>query len=275
MLFCSIFRPSFSRSLAIILNSGNISGSLVRKMSSSTEKEKVVVIACGSFNPITFMHLRMMERAKTYLTNKNFEVSTGYYSPVSDGYGKPGLATAQHRLAMCELALDAPDRWLKVASWESDRESWTPTIKILREATKRYGMRTMLVCGSDFLVSFGKEGLWLERDVEEILAQHGLIVVARPGYDSNKFIEKNALMTRLKSHIHIVNDLVSNDLSSTVVRNALLKGESIKYLTPDKVIEYIEKNELYREAGDDEDGSLAPYEANKKRSQAKNKLVKD
>ncbi len=34
---------------------------------SSQEKTKVVLLACGSFNPITNMHLRMFELARDHL----------------------------------------------------------------------------------------------------------------------------------------------------------------------------------------------------------------
>lgn len=36
-----------------------------------------------------------------------YDVLGGYMSPVNDGYGKPGLLPAAHRLRMCELAADA------------------------------------------------------------------------------------------------------------------------------------------------------------------------
>ncbi len=36
-----------------------------------------------------------------------YDVLGGYLSPVNDGYGKPGLLPAAHRLRMCELAADA------------------------------------------------------------------------------------------------------------------------------------------------------------------------
>ena len=66
---------------------------------SSRMSTKIALVACGSFNPITYMHLRMMERAKDHvLKNMNgTQLVGGYLSPVSDGYGKPGLLNVNHR----------------------------------------------------------------------------------------------------------------------------------------------------------------------------------
>ena len=62
------------------------------------EKQPVVLVACGSFSPITYLHLRMFEMAKDYVRqNTDWEIVGGYLSPVSDQYKKPGLINAQHR----------------------------------------------------------------------------------------------------------------------------------------------------------------------------------
>lgn len=62
-------------------------------------RQPLVLVAPGSFSPITFLHLRMFEMAAdfTRFNTANFEVIGGYLSPVSDAYRKPGLAAYQHR----------------------------------------------------------------------------------------------------------------------------------------------------------------------------------
>lgn len=58
----------------------------------------VVLVACGSFSPITYLHLRMFEMARDYIkAQTNFEVVGGYLSPVNDAYKKPGLLSAGTR----------------------------------------------------------------------------------------------------------------------------------------------------------------------------------
>ncbi|XP_067395046.1 uncharacterized protein [Emydura macquarii macquarii] len=92
----------------------------------------LVLLACGSFNPITNMHMRLFELARDHLHQTGrYQVMEGIISPVSDKYGKKGLASAQHRIAMAQLALETSD-WIRVDQWESEQEKWTETIKVLR-----------------------------------------------------------------------------------------------------------------------------------------------
>lgn len=61
-------------------------------------KTPLVLVACGSFSPITYLHLRMMEMAADYCKfNTEFELLSGYFSPVSNFYKKAGLASSEHR----------------------------------------------------------------------------------------------------------------------------------------------------------------------------------
>ncbi|KAI5278184.1 Nicotinamide/nicotinic acid mononucleotide adenylyltransferase 2, partial [Ascosphaera acerosa] len=63
-------------------------------------RDPLVLVACGSFSPITYLHLRMFEMAADYVKfNTRFEVVGGYLSPVSDAYRKVGLASAKYRWA--------------------------------------------------------------------------------------------------------------------------------------------------------------------------------
>jgi nicotinamide mononucleotide adenylyltransferase len=58
-------------------------------------KIPVVLVACGSFSPVTYLHLRMFEMARDYIKQQTqFEVVGGYLSPVNDQYKKPGLLSA-------------------------------------------------------------------------------------------------------------------------------------------------------------------------------------
>lgn len=62
------------------------------------DRQPVVLVGCGSFSPVTFLHLRMFEMAVDYARhNTNFEIVGGYLSPVSDQYKKQGLLCATHR----------------------------------------------------------------------------------------------------------------------------------------------------------------------------------
>ncbi|KAJ7424095.1 Nicotinamide/nicotinic acid mononucleotide adenylyltransferase 3 [Willisornis vidua] len=92
----------------------------------------VILLACGSFNPITNMHMRLFEVARDHLHQTGrYQVIEGIMSPVNDNYGKKGLVSARHRIAMAKLALETSD-WIRVDPWESKQDTWTETVKVLR-----------------------------------------------------------------------------------------------------------------------------------------------
>lgn len=70
------------------------------KLNKRTQSDKtpLVLVACGSYSPPTFLHLRMFSMASDFARmNTDFEVVGGYFSPVSDAYEKVGLVDAAHR----------------------------------------------------------------------------------------------------------------------------------------------------------------------------------
>ncbi|KAJ8945109.1 hypothetical protein NQ318_001574 [Aromia moschata] len=93
---------------------------------------KVVLLACGSFNPPTNMHLRMFEIARDHLHRLGTHmVIGGIISPVHDAYGKKELEASSHRLAMTRLALQNHD-WVRLSEWECAQESWSRTRQVLQ-----------------------------------------------------------------------------------------------------------------------------------------------
>ncbi|XP_076874580.1 nicotinamide/nicotinic acid mononucleotide adenylyltransferase 1 isoform X2 [Brachyhypopomus gauderio] len=96
------------------------------------ERVKVILLACGSFNPITNMHLRMFELARDHLEDTGrYRVVRGIISPVSDAYKKKGLIEACHRVEMARLAT-ATSSWITVDDWESQQAEWVETAKVIR-----------------------------------------------------------------------------------------------------------------------------------------------
>jgi hypothetical protein len=69
--------------------------------------EAVVLVACGSFNPPTAAHVRVLEVVREEYMKRGVDVYGAYMSPVHDGYGKESLnCEGGHRVAMCELAAE-------------------------------------------------------------------------------------------------------------------------------------------------------------------------
>ncbi|KAK9718446.1 Cytidylyltransferase-like [Popillia japonica] len=238
--------------------------------------KKVVLLSCGSFNPPTNMHLRMFELARDHLQKLGFEVLLGLVSPVHDGYGKEGLLSATHRISMLKLALQDSD-WIKLSDWESCQENHTRTAVVLKYHQNHINniinnklndnvneqdfpwflndlqslpgainnIQVKLLCGADLLESFGTPGLWANEDIEDIVGNHGLVVVTRENSNPHQFIYMSDVLTKYMTNIIVVNEWIRNDVSSTKIRRALKRNESVKYLIPDKVIDYIRRHEIF------------------------------
>ena len=99
---------------------------------SSSSAQRVIFLACGSFNPPTNMHLRLFELAKDHFRER-LPLSTvlgGVISPVHDSYQKSSLISSQHRLSLARLAAQHSD-WVSVSDWEVRQEGWSRTRLVL------------------------------------------------------------------------------------------------------------------------------------------------
>ena len=166
----------------------------------------------------------------------NFKVVGGIISPVSDGYGKSSLISASHRLEMCRLACENHP-FIGVESWEALNSEWTPTltaVKYYDEEIKRDSdcskVKLMLLIGSDLVDGF-RDAL-IERN------PHNEIPIPSEIFESD-------LLYSLRDNIFFVPQMVTSELSSSKLRLLIRRGHSIKYLTSDKVIDYIKNNGLY------------------------------
>ncbi|KAA3471534.1 nicotinamide/nicotinic acid mononucleotide adenylyltransferase isoform X1 [Gossypium australe] len=244
------------------------------------EKIYVVLVATGSFNPPTLMHLRMFELARDALNSNGFCVIGGYMSPVNDAYKKKviicaylvmqGLIAADHRIELCNLACKSSD-FIMVDPWEYDlpfkvlfffshshlqakQSSFQRSLTVLNRVKSflsegglipKESLKVMLVCGSDLVQSFSIPGFWIPEQVRSICKDYGVVCIRREGQDLEKIIKNDEILNENRDNIRIVDELVPNQISSTRLRECISRGWSIKYLTVDEVIEYIKKQNLY------------------------------
>uniref|UniRef100_A0A0D3H5Q4 Cytidyltransferase-like domain-containing protein n=1 Tax=Oryza barthii TaxID=65489 RepID=A0A0D3H5Q4_9ORYZ len=105
------------------------------------EQGVAVLVATGSFNPPTYMHLRMFELAKDELQQRGYCVLGGYMSPVNDAYKKKAMQKGYQRTLT--------------------------VLSRIRNALCKDGLadggslKVMLLCGSDLLESFSTPGEWI------------------------------------------------------------------------------------------------------------------
>ncbi|KAL5532089.1 NMA1 [Sanghuangporus sanghuang] len=233
----------------------------LRRVLQDASKQPVVLVACGSFSPVTYLHLRMFEMAIDYARqNADFEIVGGYLSPVSDMYKKPGLLSAEHRVNMCNIAASRDSTWLMVDPWEAF-QSYQRTAVVLdhfdheindvlggvqTEDGEHRRVRIMLLAGSDLISTMSEPGVWSEEDLDHILGRYGCFIVERAGSDITQATDA---LAKWRHNIYIISQMIQNDVSSTKVRLFLRRGLSVRYLLPASVIEYIDQNGLYLDEG--------------------------
>ncbi|XP_041952988.1 nicotinamide/nicotinic acid mononucleotide adenylyltransferase 1-like [Alosa sapidissima] len=248
------------------------------------ERIKIVLLACGSFNPITNMHLRMFELARDHLEDTGkYKVVQGLISPVGDAYKKKGLIEAHHRVQMARLATESSG-WIRVNDWESQQSEWVETAKVVRHhhsellttlqnddevdtvksfkrkrleepecmvqgssgcSTRKDMPQLKLLCGADVLESFGVPNLWKPEDIAEIVSRYGIVCITRGDSDAERFIQQSDVLWENRKNIFVTREWVTNDISATHVRRALRRGQSVRYLLPDPVLRYIQERGLY------------------------------
>jgi nicotinamide mononucleotide adenylyltransferase len=228
---------------------------------SDDSKYPLVIVACGSFSPITYLHLRMFEMAlDAILEQTRFEVIGGYYSPVLSNYKKQGLALSHHRVRMCELACERTSSWLMVDAWESLQPRYTRTALVLDHFNEeinirkggiltllgeKRGVKIMLLAGGDLIESMGEPDVWADQDLHHILGKYGCLIVERTGADVRSFLLLHDIMYEHRRNVLVIKQLIYNDILLTKIRLFIRRGMSVQYLLPNSVIRYIQEHKLY------------------------------
>lgn len=232
----------------------------LRRRITDDTRTPLVLIACGSFSPITFLHLRMFEMAADYARfNTHFEVVGAYLSCVGDAYKKTGLVKAEHRVNMCSMAV-AQSSWLSVDPWEALHEEYLETAKVLdhfhqeinvelggvETPSGRKEAKIALLAGADLIQTMSTPGVWDPKDIDYILKNFGALIVERTGTDIDEAL---STLQPYTNNIFVIQQLVQNDISSTKIRLFRRRDMSIRYLVPEPVVDYIEEHNLYDEDG--------------------------
>lgn len=190
-------------------------------------KKETVGILGGSFNPIHMGHLMMAQ----YLTQWKYVDKVWLtLSPLNPLKEAAGLIPDMKRLAMITLATKgAVD--IETCDIELSMPRPSYTIDTLDLLSKRHkNKRFKLVIGSDNWRIFEK---W--RDHERILDEYGVIVYPRQGYPIDSVYVDG---------LEVVESPTVN-ISSTFVRDAIVRGRDMSYFVPQGVYKYIKDNRLY------------------------------
>lgn len=198
-------------------------------------KKQLLAVFGGAFSPVTNAHLSLAEQIADDYADKIV------FLPVGDKYYKSGLIPAHHRVEMLkEICKSNPRFEVSEVEVKSDKLLNTiDSLKILQEEYPEYNI--MFVMGSDNLKQIHT---W--NNYDELMQKFYFMTIARNGDNPLKIIEENPLLFKYKDKIIVAQESVRNDGNSTYVRNLINSGKSIRYLVPDEVYFYIQKNNLFK-----------------------------
>lgn len=188
----------------------------------------------GSFNPIHYGHLRCATAVARTLGFSRILLIPSAQPPHKPN--SPDLASAEHRLAMCRLAV-ADHPIFYVSDIETRRSGPSYTLYTVRELQASGINPIYWLIGADML-----QILPAWHRPEELLREVHFIIMARPGRGFD-WQSLPAEYQHLKSHV-VEAPLI--DISASEIRRRVREEESVKGLTPDSVISYIREYGLYR-----------------------------
>ncbi len=191
----------------------------------------------GTFNPPHRGHVALAEHALGQLGLTRMVLMPAGTPAHKHGASDPG---AEHRLNMCRLAIEGI-AGLSVSTLESEREGPSYTVDTLRsmKAATPDAELTFIV-GADTARTLPS---WHEP--RQLLGLAGLAVAARRGTAREEVLEALDSLDGRSSFVFL--EMRDVDISSSMVRGRVARGEPVEELVGAAVASYIDAHGLYRE----------------------------
>lgn len=194
----------------------------------------------GTFDPVHLGHLILAEQARD-----QGRLDEVWFVPAPRPPQKEGVAVTRFdaRVEMLAIAI-AGHAAFCVDELEKERAGPSFTVDTLAELRRRHPEHTFfLLVGGDALVDMP---LW--RNPQGIVAQAGLLVMARPG-NAPVSVEEMRRRLALPDDLPLSLEVMQTpqiDIASRDLRRRVAEGRSIRYLVPRGVEAYILEKGLYR-----------------------------
>ena len=188
----------------------------------------------GSFNPVHHAHL-LCARAVAEAAGFERVVLIPSALPPHKA-GDYEIAPAEDRLEMCRLAAGMEPGLFEVNDVEIRRGGRSYTIETARALKAAGWGEVHWLIGADMLAQLPT---W--REPEALLREVEFVVMGRPGWA----IDWAALPAVYRGLEKKVYPAPLIDISATQVRGRVARGQSIEFLTPAVVAEYVARRKLY------------------------------
>ncbi|UTC67923.1 MULTISPECIES: nicotinate-nucleotide adenylyltransferase [unclassified Treponema] len=195
-----------------------------------------LAILGGSFNPIHLGHLNLAFYSHKELAYDKIAIVPAYISPFKIFCNDTQV---EDRLKMIDLAIaDKPYMYCELYEIERKGVSYTiDTIGYLYQKFPDIEGKIGLIIGDDL-----KENFFRWKDAEEIIKKTDIIIGKRTGVNGSFNLSD---IEPEKASIKELNNEILN-ISSTQIRDAVLKNEDFSSLVPKPVYDYIIKHGLYK-----------------------------
>lgn len=192
----------------------------------------------GTFNPIHMGHLIIAEKAR-----EQFHLDEVVFIPCGIPYMKNSyeILAGEARAEMTKLAtMENP--FFDVSMIEIEREGNTYTYEtLLYLQEKNPGAEYYFILGADSLLAIET---W--KTPEKIFENCHILVAVRDDKSDEELMKQITYLKEKYSASIFLLQTSHIEISSSMIREAVKEGRSIRYLVPEAVYDYIIKNKLYR-----------------------------
>lgn len=205
-----------------------------QELSWQQEKNSQIILFGGTFDPPHLGHLIIAEQAREQLDCDYLLLMPAGIPPHKRTVS---VSPVEDRLKMLKQAVgDNPG--LVVSRYELERSGASYTARTLRHFLKKFTVVSLII-GADSLAE-----IFTWREPEFILERGRLLVAPRLGYDIGELLKQDGLKY-YRENIEPL-DSVLMEISSSQIRKRVARGQSLRYLVPESVREYIGEQGLYQ-----------------------------
>ena len=194
-------------------------------------KNKILIFG-GTFNPIHNGHLILAENS---INEEGFDKVV--FIPTMNPYYKDTL-DFDTRLKMLKMAIKDNDKFA-YSSIEKKYNLEGKLYLILEKISKLSDDDVTILIGSDSLMNLD----WWYK-VDEILKKYKILVLRRDDEDEAIEMKINEYKEKYGADIKVLNNK-RVEISSSMIREMIKEGKSIKYLVTDEVEKFIKDENLY------------------------------
>ena len=184
----------------------------------------------GTFNPIHLAHLYIAYEAKEQLN-----LDKVIFMPAGNPpHKKDTIIDAKFRYEMVRRAIEGYEGF-EINSYEIEKNGYSYTYETLN-VLKEVNLKLYFIAGADSLMDIEK---W--KNTKEVLNNCTFVVFNRETLKSQKEYLENKYQAEI-----VLLDIMSIDISSTIIRKRIKEEKKVDFFLPNKVLEYINYNNLYR-----------------------------